>query len=294
MLKFGIGVIIFFVCNLTYGQNSIDHEFVGNIQLIDKSIISYQLAFTEHADGSIAGKSITDFAGPHRTETNIIGKIDREAKTITFNEKENVTTKSDAASADFCYVHLYNAKIKLKGDKNIIQGHFYSRYKGGEKCVEGDIYLVSDDFLFNKIKSFSKKKIVPKDKREMLSDMVSTSQSNIDNAILEENDQLVVNAFDGNIMIRIWDAEHIDGDRISVYKDDKIILNDYKIKRAMKQLLVPIEKDSTIIRFEATNEGRIPPNSANVSVNNNKIDVPIKMKLNKGKVATLLVLKNDE
>ena len=108
-----------FISNLTIGQKIQEHSFVGTIQLLDKSMITYKIEFDEMKDGSISGKSVTDFSGPHRTESEITGKIDREENTITFNELSNLTTKSDSPSDDFCYVHLYNARIKLKEKKSL-------------------------------------------------------------------------------------------------------------------------------------------------------------------------------
>ena len=107
-------LIFLFISNLSIGQKIQEHSFVGTIQLLDQSMITYKIEFDEMKDGSISGKSITDFAGAHRTESAITGKINREENTITFNELSNLTTKSDSPLDDFCYVHLYNAKIKIK------------------------------------------------------------------------------------------------------------------------------------------------------------------------------------
>jgi hypothetical protein len=273
------------------GQKIQEHSFVGSIQLLDQSMITYKIEFDEMEDGSISGKSVTDFAGPHRTESEITGNIDREEKTITFNELSNLTTKSDSPSDDFCYVHLYNAKIKLKGKESLIQGHFYSRYANGEKCIEGDIFLMGGEYFFEKVKSVSNKKLVPKDTREKLKKTIAKSKENIRNTVLEEDDNLTILAEGNNLMVRVWEEEYLDGDRVSVFVDDKPILKNYLIKSAIKQLLVPILKDTTILRIVAENEGRLPPNSANFIILNSETEVPIKLQLNEGKEATIQILR---
>ncbi len=110
--------------------------------------------------------------------------------------------------------------------------------------------------------------------------------------ILTEGQTLTVRALNDDIMIRLWDDEHIDGDRISVYRDNTLILDNYAVKRAQKQLLIPIVNDSTEIRIVATTVGRIPPNSAKFEILNSNINVPITIRLNKGKEARFIVVKD--
>jgi len=217
--------------------------------------------------------------------------IDREASTITFSEKSNIQTKSEYNSDDFCFVHVYNAKMHIKREESVIQGHFYSRYADGSKCIEGDIYLVGDEMFLAKMKDLSNKKLLPKKQKKVIKDIVAKSEENMQRTILTEGQTLTVTALNDDIMIRLWDDEHIDGDRISVYRDDKLILNKYPVKRAQKQLLVPIVNDTTMIRIVAVNEGRIPPNSAKFAILNSNIDVPITIRLNEGKEAKFIVLK---
>ena len=284
-------LIILLFSNLLIGQKIQEHSFIGTIQLLDKSMITYKIEFDEMADGSISGKSVTDFSGPHRTESEITGKINRDENTITFNELSNLTTKSDFPSDDFCYVHLYNARVKIKEEKSIIQGHFYSRYANGEKCIEGDIFLMVGEYFFDKVKSVSNKKMVPKETRDKIKETLKESRENTRNTVLKEDDNLTVIAEGDNLMIRVWEDEYLDGDRVSVYLDEKPILRNYLIKSSMKQLLVPVVKDTTILRIVADNEGRLPPNSANFIILNSETEVPIKLQLNEGKEATIKILR---
>jgi len=142
---------------IVHSQSKTEHSFIGTIQLLDKTLLTYELIFEEDENGNITGKSISDFSGDHRTESKIKGKIDRDANTISFNELDIISTKSDIPYDDFCYVHLYNAKIKLKKKKSVIQGHFYSRFKDDKKCLEGDIYLAGSERFFKKMNKMVKK-----------------------------------------------------------------------------------------------------------------------------------------
>lgn len=290
-LSYFFTTICILTSSLAFSQKSIPYELVGTIKLIDNSIISYKLSFEEYEDGSIKGKSITDFAGEHRTESLLEGHIDRDKNTITFSEKSNLLTKSTVASENFCFVHVYNAKMKIKREQSIIQGHFYSRYSDGSKCIEGDVYLVGDQMFLEKMKSLSKKKLLPQKQKKVIKELTAKSEEGMSRTVLTEGQTLTVRALNDDIMIRLWDDEHIDGDRISVYRDEKLILDNYAVKKAQKQLLVPIINDTTEIRIIATNEGRIPPNSAKFAIVNSNINVPITVRLNEGKEAKFVVVK---
>lgn len=264
-------------------------EFIGTIQLSDKTIITYKLQFEEYEEGKIKGKSITDFSGAHRTESTIKGRIDRSKKSISFEEVENVTTKSDYPTEDFCYVHLYNAKIKLGKRKSIIQGHFFSRYKNGDICVEGDIYLIGEEQFFNKMEKLSNRKIVPKKNREVVKKVMAKSKANIEDVVLRDGEQVSITTLKENIQLKIFDNEYEDGDQISVSVQDSIILENYVVKEAIKTIDIPLVDASTRISIKAENDGRIPPNSASVLISNTNLDKPLKIKLNKGKEAVIVV-----
>ena len=182
--------------------------------------------------------------------------------------------------------------MKIKKEQSIIQGHFYSRYSDGSKCIEGDVFLVGDEMFLEKIKDLSNKKLLPQKQKKLIKDLATKSEENMNRTVLTEGQTLTVRALNDDIMIRLWDDEHIDGDRISVYRDDKLILNKYPVKKAQKQLLIPIVNDTTVIRIVAVNEGRIPPNSAKFAIINSNINVPITIRLNEGKEAKFIVVKD--
>jgi len=289
--------LLLFAAFLSFSNSTLaetyQRTFVGSIQLIDKSIITYKLKFNENVDGTIEGISITDFSGSHMTETKIRGRLDAKKKTISFSEVENVATKSDSNAEDFCYLHVYNAKIKLKKNKSIIQGHFYSRYLDGSLCIEGDVYLVGEEQLIRNLdKSGKKAKLfLKKEKSDKIIEKLEVTKEKMSNSVLKENDKLNITVKSDQLVIKLWDAEQEDGDRISIYKDDELILMSYKVTKDPKIITIPIDKDSISIKMLAMNEGRIPPNSASIEISSEDISMPLKLKLNKGKEAELLLLQ---
>jgi len=275
-------------------------EFLGTIQLQDKSVITYKISFEEHADGTITGKSITDFAGSHRTESRIKGRLNRKKNLISFSELENVYTKSDSEEQDFCYIHLYNAKIKIAKKKSIIQGHFYSRYLDGSLCIEGDIYLVGAEQFIKQIEKVEKTKdrakhIIKNDEKLQKMEEVQVELNNtkiaIKEAVLIAEDKMTLKTIGNSVTIKIWDAEQLDGDMISIRNDDNYLLHRYRIAKHPKEIVIPMDNDTLQLILIADNEGRIPPNSANVEIVTSEGDIPLKLKLNKGKEAEVLIVR---
>ncbi len=283
---------LLFTSLIGIGQSE-EYEFIGTIQLQDMSLISYKIVFQEE-DGKITGKSISDFAGAHRTESLIEGTLDRKNDIISFNEVGNISTKSDYPDSTFCYVHLYDAKIKLKKRKRVIQGHFYSRYLDGSLCIEGDIYLMGEEMMFNKFEKVTKRaKILVDDKKlERVENDLADTKENLKNVLMADDDQMVFNVSTPTLQLKIWDAEHVDGDRISVYQNDKLILDNYSVLKEPKLLVVRMDSDIQNVRIVANNEGRIPPNSANIEIIEANNHTPLKVKLNKGNEVRLVFRKS--
>lgn len=288
-------VFIFFLQSTNMWSQDQTHQFVGTIQLEDKSLISYKLVFDEFEDGTITGKTITDFSGAHRTESTINGTLDRKNNKISFIEEANIATKSDYPDSTFCYVHLYNAKIKLKKRKSIIQGHFFGRYDDGTKCLEGDIYLINEKQFFKKADKMTKRArfFVGKDKVSKAKEIIENTREGVGDMVLEEDDQLIVHTPEDTVLLKVWDDEHVDGDRISINSKERFYAQNMPVKKEPIFISVPIESDSLNLSFFAVNEGKIPPNSARLAIISGTQETPIKIKLNKDKKVNLLFIKSE-
>ncbi len=290
-----IYTLILIICSLSCNaQVGEFYEFIGTIQLSDKTLITYKIEFTEQQGGKIIGKSITDFSGSHRTESAIKGVLDKSKKKISFEEIDNLSTKSDFPQSDFCYVHLYNAKIKLGRKKSIIQGHFFSRYPNGELCVEGDIYLLGEEYYFNKMDGIANKKIIPKEKREAVKKVTENSKLNVKVITLKDGEKLNISSKEQVINLKVFDNEFIDGDRISIYANDNLILENYAVQKSINNIKIPLLEESTCIKILAVNEGKYPPNSASVMLFGTSLEKPLKVKLNKDNSAEIIISKVKE
>ena len=268
------------------------YEFIGTLQLPNARLITYKNEFLEEKNGEITGNSITDIFGPNKTQSIIKGTINHSQNQISFYETENINTKSDAVDSDFCYLHISNARIKSIRNKTIIQGTFNGLYKTGKLALTGNIYLISQTFL-NEIESnLNKQKTIEKDslnrKNDRKKDTKKTTTKRLE---LCARKQLAIDWSSNEIILSVWDAEKLDQDKINVYVNDKIILEDFIIKKAKKVIVIPFDGKTCLLKIKAVNEGDIPPNTVTGELLDGETIIPFVSSLNKGEFSSILLKK---
>jgi hypothetical protein len=70
------------------------------------------------------------------------------------------------------------------------------------------------------------------------------------------------------VSVTLYDNGEIDGDSISLYLNNELLLQHYKLTAEAKVLLVPIDKSLPVNRLVlfAENLGKLPPNTALMEV----------------------------
>ena len=109
---------------------------------------------------------------------------------------------------------------------------------------------------------------------------IEYSSKNIATKINNRNIDAVANirAVSDTISIRVWDDEEEDGDIISLYFNDKLILDKYSLVKKSKEIILKLEPNSinSLILY-AHNVGSNPPNTAALMINNGEIDRKVKL-----------------
>lgn len=90
------------------------------------------------------------------------------------------------------------------------------------------------------------------------------------------------------------DAQHVDGDRVRVYLNGKIIQTDIYLQGNYTPVLVKLENGFNTIEIEALNQGSSGPNTAAFSVfdDSGKLVTSSEWNLLTGARATMIVVKN--
>jgi len=249
-------------------QKSIAYEFIGSLALNNhpETLITFELAFNED-DGVISGYSLTDFLGAHETKNKILGTYDRKSKTITFEEKEIIYTKSDFNPDSFCNIHFEGA-IKLRDKVSKLTGDFESYYPNGNSCLKGGLNLINKFKIDNLIAKIDEriqksKKVDEQTKREvnvrkLLADMKINK--------LSSNENLTLFTASDSIEINFWDNGKEDGDKINLFHNGKLILMNYEVMNAKKYLSLKLVTGKNEFKLVALNEGELSPNTPKIEL----------------------------
>ena len=253
-------------------------------------MISYRLVFTE-VNGKIDGYSVTDLQGENETKNKITGTYNSKTRILDFKEKDIEYTKSIVSKNNFCYLH-FTGKVTIS-EKSSIKGKFNGLFKDGKECINGSLELVGSKKAFDRITKINQKfqkskKIDPVIKENVdLNKTVSSLKVNT----LRKNEKTSFFVDSASIQIEIWDNAKEDGDEVSIYVDDKILLKNYKALNEKKYLNVPLDKMITTIRIEANNTGTIGKNTVVFAFSDNKAKIELISDLEKNDITTIRIIK---
>ena len=287
-LKFLV-ISLLLLPNVTLSQNN--YDFIGVIQLQDKSVISYRIFFTETA-GKITGFSVTDLQGNHETKSIINGSINNDTNKLIFEESEIIYTKSEELTSDFCFIH-FEGKIKLNNSKALIEGSFEGLYNDGVKCTDGSIKLVGEDVLYKKANRLTKKI----NKTNRISDSIKSSFSpvkminDLKMNTLKNNNNINVYTSSQNYLIKLWDAGKEDGDKIFIYLNDKILISKYEVIKQVKEIDIKLVKGVNVLKIVAYNNGKIAPNTAKMIITDGILEHDLSTNLSKGEFAKITIIR---
>ena len=79
--------------------------------------------------------------------------------------------------------------------------------------------------------------------------------------------QHTITVYDKELIIDVWDHQKEDGDRISLYLNDVLILDNHLLKREKKKVKIKLlEDEENQLRLFALNLGHVPPNTASIRI----------------------------
>lgn len=285
-------IIYFFYFGITYGQN--EQEYLGIIKLNDSSFISYKLNIIENNE-TISGYSITDIGGEHETKSSITGNYNHKTNVLLFKEVGIIYTKSEISDYDFCFIY-FEGKVTNINSKNNISGEFKGKYSDGSTCINGEISLKGIDKITKRAEKVDN--IIQKSKR--IDEHTKTNVS-----VLKTLDSLGMNVLKANqnlstfsnakkITLKISDAGKVDGDKISIYLNDTILLKNYIVTKNIKEIDIPLKSKKTIIKVHALNLGSISPNTAKIEIINLNTTINTLTSLKKDEKTLITIIKKDE
>ena len=280
MKKLTIVLINILTIISVYSQKN--QEFIGFLKLDDTMVITYKVKLNV-LDSNISGYSITDFGGEHETKSEIVGTYSKDTKMLDIKEVGIVYTKSPVSEMDFCFVDV--APFKYIPSKTT---HFKSAFKGyfsdGTSCIDGEIYLNSVEKVEKRMAKAEKKinrmKKIPDSikKKADFKKMMDTLNLNV----LKPNKVMSVFSKTNKIEVVLYDAGQLDGDRIKLEVNGKVVLRDFEVKKEKKIVTIELKSKKTEIKLTANNTGSISTNTASMEINNGQHNIKALSNLNKG------------
>lgn len=79
--------------------------------------------------------------------------------------------------------------------------------------------------------------------------------------------QETVNATESTVKLLVWDKNRMDGDIVSIYVNGQLIEEKLMVSKTKKEITIQLQPGSNFIVMEAVNLGRVPPNTAAISIN---------------------------
>lgn len=253
---------VFFQLNYLYSQLNYK-ELSGVIRINDSLYIPYEVYLKKGSTNKISGYSITDKNGSHETKSNIKGIYNAENNILKFEEYDIVYTKSSFNTFDFCFIHFEEKVINFEKFK-ALKGDFYGKFTNGATCINGKLLLADKSKLEAK-----KQKVQKKLKKAALKKNSKIKNSEVDSIKLNNvvaNEALNVFMKSTNCKLYIYDSGKIDNDRINLYVDDQLILEDFAIEKGKKEIPLTIKNKKTTIKVLALNEGTSAPNTVKIEI----------------------------
>ena len=94
------------------------------------------------------------------------------------------------------------------------------------------------------------------------------------------------------VLIKIWDNDKVDGDVVSLNLNGIWVLKNYRLKKHAKNILIDLPEDSNELILYAENLGKMPPNTAAISIWNGKEEIKsLVLNSDKGKSEAIKILK---
>ncbi len=277
-------ILVFILCSQIFYSQSTAKDLRGTIKINDSSFIPFKVSILKNHLNQIEGYSLTDENGPHETKSYIKGSHDDQTGVLKFQEYGIVYSKSPFDELDFCFVH-FEGKMKSFYKTKKITGAFQGKYEDGSKCVDGEIILVDEEILTNKIEKIKKKLDKPRFQKKLS----KIDTVNLKPITTDEDLNVFVNS--RQLVVSIYDSGKVDNDRIDLYVDNQLILKDYSIKKERKNIPLTIKRKRISVKVVALNEGSSAPNTVKIEVRSGKDFVSTKTTLKTNESATLSLVK---
>ncbi|MFH6769006.1 hypothetical protein V8G56_09685 [Gaetbulibacter aquiaggeris] len=287
--KYFLQLSLFLLPIISWSQNA--YEYMGLVMLNDSTTITYKISITEK-NGSVKGYSLTDLGGEHETRSNILGEYDHVNNELNFRETSIIYTKSPVTQDDFCFINTTFKKFSFE-KSNKIKANFVGLFSDNTRCIDGQLFLNSVE----KIEARMDKMVTKINKSNKIADSTKVKinalrlMDSLNLNILKKDQTLSVFSKSKKVSIRVYDGGKEDGDKITIYANKKVVLNNYEANKEKRIIYLNLFDDKTSIVIKAENEGKITPNTVIVEIEDGNNNIKALSNLKQGETTQIDFLK---
>ena len=222
----------------------------------------------------------------------ITGTYDKDEKQLKFRESGIVYTKSPITQTDFCYIHFEGRLAKLN-DRRKLAGTFVGKYDDGGSCIDGEIDMKSLVKIEKRAarldKAVDKSILVSKEKKDAVNLLRTLDTLNTN--FLRADEVVQVFSKDDSVTLTLTDVGQEDGDRISIYADDKVLVQNAAIGNKPQSFTIKLSSKPVTLKVEATSAGSIGANTVQLTLSDSLNVIEAITNMEKGESASMVLIK---
>lgn len=195
---------------------------------------------------------MVDPFGLDETTSTIVGRLD--SGVLLLNEIDIMSTRSTVLENEFCLLQM-RLRFKEENGFRYLNGVFNGYYSDSVICVNGSLMLVDSMSYVSPIA------------REVVRQELRGEKENV--RVLSREKGLSFQTESNELVIFVWDSGIIDGDEVSIYCNDSVVLDRYLVKKKKKKLRIALNNGLNTIKIKAISEGIYSPNTTMLQLKGN-------------------------
>lgn len=284
------GLILFFCLSAAAQETTL----TGAIVIGKAEFMSYKITYKLTSQHVLSGYSVCDVNGNDETKARITGFYNPKTRTLTFEEKSILSTRSKIPATEFCLMKV-KGKFEKKAGKSVFTGKFESTCRNPQiTCDSGTLVLLTeknlDDLAKKTAKALEKRPLADSLKKE-------TGEKPAPEAWVRNVIELLpgtVTTFDlksDRIQFDLVDDRIQDGDKITLLKNGVKVVSGLEITNHVQSFTfnIPAGEKDVSFTIRADDEGLVALTTIKAALRNgNEVNL-IVVSLNKGQSVTIVL-----